>query len=145
MHIPGLGGIEALRDGAVDFSAGPAHSPPVIFPEWYGVKLLASIAQGTPWMLVMKADLAKRGEIAAVKGRRINVDRGPERVFRYLLRQTGIDIERDHVELVSSPTNGAAISFGVAAGRALAEGRVDGSGPMCWAASLRFTWPALAW
>jgi NitT/TauT family transport system substrate-binding protein len=126
VHIPGLGGIEALRDGTVDLSAGPAHSPPVIFPEWCGVKLLASIAQGMPWMLVMKADLAKRGEIAAVKGRRIAVDRGPERVFRYLLRQTGIDIERDHVELVSPPTNGAAISFGVAAGRALAEGRVDG-------------------
>jgi NitT/TauT family transport system substrate-binding protein len=27
VHIPALGDVEALRDGAVDFSAGPAHSP----------------------------------------------------------------------------------------------------------------------
>jgi hypothetical protein len=30
---------------------------------------------------------------------RIAVDRGPERVFRYLLREAGIDIEKDRVEL----------------------------------------------
>ena len=126
VHIPALGDVEALRDGVVDFSAGPAHSPLVIFPDWRGVKLVATIAQGTPWMLVMRAGLAKRGEIAAVKGRRIAVDRGPERVFRYLLRETGIDIERDRVEMVSPPTHHTSISFGVSAGRALAEGKVDG-------------------
>jgi sulfonate transport system substrate-binding protein len=126
VHIPALGDVEALRDGAVDFSAGPAHSPLMIFPDWRGVKLVATIAQGTPWMLVMRAGLAKRGEIAAVKGRRIAVDRGPERVFRYLLREAGIDIERDRVEMVPPPTHNTGISFGVSAGRALAEGKVDG-------------------
>ena len=126
VHIPALGDVEALRDGAVDFSAGPAHSPLMIFPNWRGVKLVATIAQGTPWMLVMRAGLAKRGEIAAVKGRRIAVDRGPERVFRYLLREAGIDIERDRVEMVPPPTHNTGISFGVSAGRALAEGKVDG-------------------
>ncbi len=55
VHIPALGDVEALRDGAVDFSAGPAHSPLMIFPDWRGVKLVATIAQGTPWMLVMRA------------------------------------------------------------------------------------------
>jgi NitT/TauT family transport system substrate-binding protein len=126
VHIPALGDVEALRDVAVDFSAGPAHSPLMIFPDWRGVKLVATIAQGTPWMLVMRAGLAKRGEIAAVKGRRIAVDRGPERVFRYLLREAGIDIERDRVEMVPPPTHNTGISFGVSAGRALAEGKVDG-------------------
>ena len=53
VHIPALGDVEALRDGAVDFSAGPAHSPLMIFHDWRGVKLVATIAQGTPWMLVM--------------------------------------------------------------------------------------------
>jgi ABC-type nitrate/sulfonate/bicarbonate transport system substrate-binding protein len=126
VHIPALGDVEALRDGAVDLSGGPAHSPLLIFPEWRGVKLVTTIAQGTPWMLVMKVGLAKRGEIEAVKGRRIAVDHGPDRVFKYLLGEAGIDIERDRVELVPPPANNPGISFGVAAGRALAEGKVDG-------------------
>ena len=126
VHIPALGDIEALRDGAVDFSAGPAHSPLLIFPQWRGVKLVATISQGTPWMLVMKAGLAKRGEIAAVKGRRIAVDRGPDRIFRYLLREAGIDIEREGVEMVPPPVNNSRVSYGVAAAKALAEGKVDG-------------------
>src|SRR4026207_2227657 len=64
VHIPALGDVEALRDGAVDLSGGPAQSPLLILPEWRGVKLVTTLAQGTPWMLVMKAGLAKRGEIA---------------------------------------------------------------------------------
>jgi NitT/TauT family transport system substrate-binding protein len=124
--ISALGDVEALRDGAVDFSASPAHSPSIIFPEWRGVKLVTTIAQGTPWMLVMKVGLAKRGEIAAVKGRRIAVDHGPDRIFKYLLSEAGIDIQRERVELVPPPVNNPGISFGVAAGRALAEGKVDG-------------------
>jgi ABC-type nitrate/sulfonate/bicarbonate transport system substrate-binding protein len=126
VHIAALGDVEALRDGAVDFSAGPAHSPLAIFPDWRGVKLVATISQGTPWMLVMKAGLAKRGEIAAFKGRCIAVDRGPDRVFKHLLREAGIDIERDRVKMVPPPSNNSGISFGVAAAKALAEGKVDG-------------------
>ncbi len=116
---------EALRNGAADFSAGTAHAPLVVFPGWSGVKLVATISRGTPWMLVMRAGLAKRGEIEAVKGRRIAVDHGPKLVFKHLLQEAGIDIERDRVEIVPPPT-GPGISFGVAAGRALAEGELDG-------------------
>jgi NitT/TauT family transport system substrate-binding protein len=126
IHIPALGDLEALRDGAVDLSGGPADSPLLIFPEWRGVKLVATITQGTPWMLVMKAGLAKSGEIEAVKGRRIAVDHGPDRVFKYLLSAAGIDIERDRVELAPPPSNNAGVSFGVAVGRALGEGKIDG-------------------
>ena len=57
-----LKAVESLRDGAVEFFAGPAHAPLTIFPEWRGMKLVSTISQGTPWMLVMKAGLAKRGE-----------------------------------------------------------------------------------
>ncbi len=124
--IRALGAVESLRDGTVDFSAGPAHAPLVIFPGWRGVKLVATVSQGTPWMLVMKRGLAKRGEIEAVKGRRIAADRGPDLVFKYLLREAGIDIERDRVEVGPLPTADSDISFGVAAGRALADGKVDG-------------------
>jgi ABC-type nitrate/sulfonate/bicarbonate transport system substrate-binding protein len=65
--IRALGDVEALRDGAVEFSCGTAHAPLMIFPGWCGVKLLATVSQGTPWMLVMKEGLARRGEIGAVK------------------------------------------------------------------------------
>ena len=70
------GYVESLRDGAVDFSSGTAHHPLTVFPDWRGVKLGATVSQGTPWMLVMRAGLAKRGEIEAVRGRRIATDRG---------------------------------------------------------------------
>jgi NitT/TauT family transport system substrate-binding protein len=125
--IRALGDVEALRDGAVDFSSGTAHAPLMIFPAWRGVKLVATVAQGTPWMLVMKAGLAQRGELEAVKGRRIAADRGPDLVFTYLLREAGIDIERDRVAIGPlSETSQSGVSFGVAAGRALADGKVDG-------------------
>jgi len=63
-------------------------------------------------MLVMKASLAKRGGIEAVKGHRIAVDHGPDRVFKHLLSEADIDVERDRVELVPPPSNKAGISFG---------------------------------
>src|SRR5882757_5864645 len=53
----------ALRDGAVDFVAGSAHSALAAFPQWAGVKLLCAQAQGMYWFLVMQKDLgAVRGE-----------------------------------------------------------------------------------
>lgn len=126
VHIPLMQGLVSLRDGAVDFCSGAAHAPVIIFPEWRGVKLVAALMQGTHWMLVMRSGLAKRGEIDAVKGRRIAADRGPDLVFKYLLRQSGLDIQRDQVEIGPLATDEPNISFGVAAARALADGTVDG-------------------
>ena len=126
VHIPLMQGLESLRDGAVDFCSGAAHAPLMIFPDWRGVKLVAALMQGTHWMLVMRSGLAKRGEIEAVKGRRIATDRGPDLVFKYLLRQSGINIQHDQVEIGPLATDDPNISFGVAAARALADGRVDG-------------------
>src|ERR1700687_1246745 len=37
----------ALRDGAVDFVGGSAHSALAAFPQWEGVKLICAQAQGT--------------------------------------------------------------------------------------------------
>src|SRR3974390_2575024 len=55
----------ALRDGAVDFVGGSAHSALAAFPEWQGVKLVCAQAQGMYWFLVMHKDLGvKRGDIA---------------------------------------------------------------------------------
>ncbi len=40
----------ALRDGAVDFVGGSAHSVLSAFPEWKGAKLLCAQAQGMYWL-----------------------------------------------------------------------------------------------
>src|SRR5258705_13515899 len=62
----------ALRDGAVDFVGGSAHSALAAFPEWQGVKLLCAQAQGMYWFLVMHKDLGITcGNVAGVKGRSI--------------------------------------------------------------------------
>src|ERR1700741_2541864 len=62
----------ALRDGAVDFVGGSAHSALAAFPNWQGAKLLCAQAQGMYWFLVMRADLdARRGNLDIVKGRKI--------------------------------------------------------------------------
>src|SRR5580704_2889955 len=45
----------ALRDGAVDFVGGSAHSALAAFPEWQGVKLLCAQGQGMYWFLVMRS------------------------------------------------------------------------------------------
>lgn len=128
VHTYGVGAVEALRDGTVDFSAGPAHAPLIIFPEWAGVKLIATLSQGTPWVLVMRSGLGARpGDLDAVKGRRIAAGRGPDLVFSHLLREAAIDIEKDRVVIGAPPgTTDAGVSFGVASGRALAKGKVDG-------------------
>src|SRR6266567_271182 len=62
----------AMRDGAVDFVGGSAHSALAAFAEWKGAKLLCAQGQGMYWFLVMRADLgAKRGDLSVVKGRSI--------------------------------------------------------------------------
>lgn len=76
LHTHGLAAVEALRAGRADFSAGPAHAPATRFPQLEGVRLVAALAQGTPWLLVMRSDLhATRGDLQAVKGRRMRRQR----------------------------------------------------------------------
>src|SRR5436853_4242049 len=90
----------ALRDGAVDFVGGSAHSALAAFPQWRGAKLLCAQAQGMYWFLVMHADFrAKRGEVAAVKGRRIGAAPWVELGLRRLLIEAGIDPARDDVKI----------------------------------------------
>src|SRR5499433_4108370 len=89
---------EALRDGAVDFVGGSAHSALAAFPEWQGVKLLCAQAQGMYWFLVMHRDFgARRGDIDIVKGRRIGAAPWVEMGLRCLLVAAGLDLKHDHV------------------------------------------------
>src|SRR6202040_3409624 len=91
----------AMRDGAVDFVGGSAHSALSAFPEWQGVKLIGAQAQGMYWFLILHKDFgARRGDISAVKGKSIG--------------------DAPWVEM------GAGVNFGVTAARAMEERKIDG-------------------
>jgi len=118
----------ALRDGAVDFVGGSAHSALAAFPEWQGVKLVCAQAQGMYWFLVMHKDLGvKRGDIAGVRGRSIGAAPWVEMGLRRLLIEAGIDLVRDGVTIAPVPGSLAAgVNFGVTAAKALEERKIDG-------------------
>ena len=118
----------ALRDGAVDFVGGSAHSALAAFPQWQGVKLLCAQAQGMYWFLVMRADLnPKRGDVSVVKGRSIGAAPWVEMGLRRLLIESGIDLDRDGVKIAPVPGSlEAGVNFGVTAAKALAERKIDG-------------------
>src|SRR5579871_1147196 len=118
----------ALRDGAVDFVGGSAHSALAAFPQWDGVKLLCAQGQGMYWFLVMHADLKpKRGDLSIVKGRSIGAAPWVEMGLRRLLQEAGIDLARDQVKIAPVPgAQGAGVNFGVTAAKALEDGKIDG-------------------
>jgi ABC-type nitrate/sulfonate/bicarbonate transport system substrate-binding protein len=118
----------ALRDGAVDFVGGSAHSALAAFPQWQGVKLLCAQAQGMYWFLVMHAELnAKRGDVSVVKGRSIGAAPWVEMGLRRLLIESSIDLDRDGVKIAPVPGSlEAGVNFGVTAAKALAERKIDG-------------------
>jgi NitT/TauT family transport system substrate-binding protein len=118
----------ALRDGAVDFVGGSAHSALSAFPEWQGVKLLCAQGQGMYWFLVMRSDLKPvRSDLSIVKGKRIGAAPWVEMGLRRLLQAGGIDIERDQVSIAPVPgAAGATVNFGLTAAKALEDGKIDG-------------------
>src|SRR6266581_896887 len=124
---------EALRDGAVDFVGGAAHGALAAFSEWRGVKLLGALAQGMYWFLVMRAELGvARGDLAALRGRRIGAAPWVEMGLRGLLSAAGLDPHRNDVRI--GPVPGATgpgldltgVNFGLTAAEALANGAIDG-------------------
>jgi NitT/TauT family transport system substrate-binding protein len=118
----------ALRNGDVDFVGGSAHSALAAFPGWDGVKLLCAQAQGMYWFLIMRKDLnVARGDVSAVKGRRIGAAPWVEMGLRRLLIEAGIDIVRDEVTIQPVPgAIGEKANFGLMAAQALADGKIDG-------------------
>jgi ABC-type nitrate/sulfonate/bicarbonate transport system substrate-binding protein len=114
----------ALRAGNVDFVGAEAHGALAAFPLWHGVKLLCAQAQGMYWFLVMHADLgARRGDLDAVRGRRIGAAPFVDLGLRRLLVEAGIDPARD---VTIAPIPGSLelkVNTGVMAAKAL-EGRV---------------------
>jgi ABC-type nitrate/sulfonate/bicarbonate transport system substrate-binding protein len=118
----------ALRDGDVEFVGGSAHSVPAAFPNWKGARLLAALAQGTYWFLVMRADLKpKRGDIGIVRNRKIGAAPMVDLGILRILKDSGIDLLRDNVTVMPVPgSTGQGVSFGVNAAKALEQGLIDG-------------------
>ncbi len=118
----------ALRDGAVDFVGGSAHSALAAFPNFRGAKLICAQAQGMYWFLVMHADLhARRGDLAVVKGRSIGAAPWVDKGLRGLLAEAGIDLDRDRVKIAPVPGSlEAGVNFGVTAAKALEDRKIDG-------------------
>jgi NitT/TauT family transport system substrate-binding protein len=100
-----LNGPERLRNGEVHFLGGPAYMATRAFPGWKGAKLLCALAQYSYWFLAVRADLdIRRGDIGALKGLRISASTAfPEVGLRHLLKQAGIDLERDTLSIVPMP------------------------------------------
>jgi ABC-type nitrate/sulfonate/bicarbonate transport system substrate-binding protein len=121
----------ALRDGAIDFVGGSAHSVLAAFPNWSGAKLLCAQAQGMYWFLVMHNDLKpRRGELAVVKGRRIGAAPWVDIGLKRLLIAGGIDLEKDGVNIAPVPgafvAGTSGMNFGLTAALALEQRKVDG-------------------
>jgi NitT/TauT family transport system substrate-binding protein len=118
----------ALAEGTVDFVAGSAHSALSAFPRWIGAKLLCAQSQGMYWFLVMHADLkARRGDLAAVKGRHIGAAPWVDLALRRVLIDAGLDLEGDAITIAPVPgASHASVNFGLAAAKALEERKIDG-------------------
>ena len=119
--------MEALRDGELDFVAGPTHAALTAFPDWKGAKLIVALAQRTYWLLILRSDLGvQQGDVEAVKGLRIGAAPGPDLALKRLLQEAGIDLESDGVEIGPVAASGPGVSFGVHAAQALEAGIIDG-------------------
>ena len=100
-----LNGPERLRNGEVHFLGGPAYMATRAFHGWRGAKLLCALAPYSYWFLAIRADLdVRRGDLSALKGLRISASTAfPEVGLRHLLKEAGIDLERDRVSIVPMP------------------------------------------
>src|SRR6201986_4705149 len=120
---------EALRDGKADFVGGSSPSAAPAVQEWDGGNFLAALAQYTYWFLIMRKDLnVKRGDVAAVKGKRIGAAPLIDIGLIQMLKEYGIDPKRDGVQIAPPPmpANPAGVSFGVNAAKAMEEDKIDG-------------------
>jgi NitT/TauT family transport system substrate-binding protein len=126
--VASLGATKALRDGSADaMIAVSVHDILTEFPQWEGVKIVVALSKGTPWLLVLRADLVvKRGDLNAIKGLRLTAAEGPDLALRQMLIGAKIDPDRD-LQIIELPGAKARdVSFGVFAARALEAGQIDG-------------------
>lgn len=122
-------GVRGLRGGDCDLLAnGSLFGMLRAFPNWNGVKLVVALSQGTPWLLVVRADLtAKQGDLGAIKGLRLMAGEAPAHALKQMTIRAGIEPDRDFELIVNLVgTRSRDVSFGVSAARELEEGKIDG-------------------
>jgi ABC-type nitrate/sulfonate/bicarbonate transport system substrate-binding protein len=80
------------------------------------------------WFLVMRAELGiARGDLAALRGRRIGAAPWVEMGLRGLLTAAGLDPRRNDIRIGPVPgATGSSINFGLTAAQALERGEIDG-------------------
>ena len=120
--------VAALRAGDVDLLGASAHAPLLAFPEWRGAKLLCAQAAGLYWHLVMRKDLAiARGDLAALRGRRIAAVPFVGAALGRILKAAGIDPAAERIDIsVPVAARRSGVNFGMAAAEALRSGEIDG-------------------
>ena len=123
---PGSKAMAELRAGTLAFVAHTAHITLTAFPRWEGARCVVRLSHGTPWLLVMRAGLATRGDVTAVRGQRIGAAPLVALSRRRLLRDAGVDDER---EVTIRPVPGGDApdaSYGLLCADALEAGLIDG-------------------
>lgn len=120
--------IEALKDGRIDVAGCSAHAPLLFFPGWKDVKLICAQSQGTYWILVTASRLRiDRGDLSALRGRRIAAVPFVGTLLRHLLAREGLDADANGIEIfMPEKTRAPGVNFGVAAAEALENGEIDG-------------------
>ena len=101
-------GSEVLNDGSAHFIGGPAYMTLQSFPNFRGVKLLCALSQYSYWFMGIRSDIdIEKGDIQGLKGLRISSSRSaPGHGLRHMLREAGIDLERDNIEIVLKASPG---------------------------------------
>jgi len=121
------GALVALRNNELDAVAISAHAVLRSFPQWDGAKLLVTVAQGLPWLLIIRSDLSvDRGDMNALRGLRIAAANDPALVLGRVLAESGLQPQKD-VQIIELPGGeGPNVNYGVFAAEALEAGRIDG-------------------
>jgi ABC-type nitrate/sulfonate/bicarbonate transport system substrate-binding protein len=104
---------EAPDIRTVQFVGGAAYYPLLSCPNLEGVRLLCALAQYSYWFMGVRADLdVRRGDIEALKGLRIaSASSSPGKGLRHMLKEAGIDPERDDIKIVDNPLTGEGQTF----------------------------------
>lgn len=93
-----------LREDRIDFLGCSPYVGLEAFPNWQGGKVLCALSQYTYWFLAVRADLnARKGDVNTVKGLRLSAAGRPGMALRHVLVTSGIDLERDRVQIVPPP------------------------------------------
>lgn len=117
----------ALAAGEVDYVGAAVHAALYVFEGWRGCRLLGALSQGMYWFLVVDRRVeAEPGDLHALRGLRIGAAPGPVDGLRAMVRAAGLDPDRDMAIGPVPGTEGAGVSFGLAAAEALRAGTIDG-------------------